>query len=107
MGMYDNIKINKSMLPISEAEKETMEEFEDFQSRDFRCLLDEYEIRDDGTLWWNKEGWGEKLVPREEPLHWYYNGTLNFYTDINNEWIEFNATFKDGIMVGIERINSR
>lgn len=121
MGMYDNLKISTSKLPLSESEKIAIGENPDWQTKDFECILSTAKITDDGKLRFLtfKYDWDENaesalgkltgkkgaLVTKDE--QWVdiaHHGYVNFYTSVNNIWYEFNAKFTDGQLVGIERV---
>ena len=50
MGMYDNLKISTSKLPLSDSEKLSVGENPDWQTKDFECILSTAEITDEGKL---------------------------------------------------------
>lgn len=122
MGMYDNLKISTSKLPVTDNEKLSIGENADWQTKDFECILSTAEITDDGKLRFLifKYDWDENaesalgqltgkkgaLVTKDE--QWIdlkdYHGYVNFYTSVNNIWYEFNAKFTDGQLVKIERV---
>ena len=122
MGMFDNLKISTSKLPLSESEKLAIGENPDWQTKDFECILSTAEITDEGKLRFLtfKYDWDENaesalskltgkkgaLVTKDE--EWIdlkdYHGYVNFYTSVNNIWYEFNAKFTDGQLVNIERV---
>jgi len=126
MGMYDTIKINKDLLPISDYEKTLVTEDIDWQTKDFNSCLTEIYINDDGTLdevefeyeevpieerpYPNADGFmkmaGSMRRTNERKVRLYHHGMINFYSHIDDEWFEFRAKFTDGIMVDINRINS-
>ena len=122
MGMFDNLKISTSKLPLTDSEKLSIGENPDWQTKDFECIMSTAEITDDGKLKflnfsyeWDetiKSGMFELtgkmggLVTKDE--QWIelndYHGYVNFYTSVNNIWYEFNAKFTDGQLVNIERV---
>ena len=48
--MYDNLKICRQMLPISEDVRKRIKSDYQWQTKDFECILSMAEIKDDGTL---------------------------------------------------------
>lgn len=90
--MFDDIKC-KYKLPHKEVQNET------FQTKDFECLLETYEITGDGHL---KRG--NKKIP--------YHGVVTFYTALNNDykdeskWYEYEAKFTDGKLVTVKRVKN-
>lgn len=97
MGMYDNLMINVDKLPLSDVDKKRLAD-EQFQTKSFDCTLTEIYITDEGELKINRMD--EQLVTIP------YHGWINFYTDCEGEWFEFNAKFTDGKLVEIERIEN-
>lgn len=122
MGMFDNLKISTSKLPLTDSEKLAIGENHDWQTKDFESILSTAEITDEGKLRFLtfKYDWDENaesalgkltgkkgaLVTKDE--QWIelkdYHGYVNFYTVVNNIWYEFNAKFTDGQLVNIERV---
>ena len=122
MGMFDNLIISTDKLPVSDEEKKRIGENPGWQTKDFDCQLTEIYITDDGELKENK--WNYEMVPKEErphpddegilgmmgsikrvnerleviPMHGY----VNFYSNIGEDWYEFNAKFTDGKLESIE-----
>ena len=86
----------------------------EYQTKDTpRQLMDNYEIRDDGTLWyenydgdWMEDddkffgGYYEKKNVRWEPLM-DFDGLIRFYRAGANRdtWIEYKALFMDGKII--------
>jgi len=123
MGMFDNLKISTSKLPLSDSEKKSIGENPDWQTKDFECILSTAEITDEGKLRFLtfKYDWDENaesamfqltgkkgaLVTKDE--EWIdipHHGYVNFYSTVNTIWYEFNAKFTDGQLVSIERVGS-
>lgn len=50
MGMYDNLKIDKSLLPISELLKSKIKSDDQWQTKDLHCIMSIAEITNDGKL---------------------------------------------------------
>jgi hypothetical protein len=50
MGMFDNLKISTSKLPLTDSEKLSIGENPDWQTKDFECIMSTAEITDDGKL---------------------------------------------------------
>ena len=120
MGMYDNLQISTSKLPLSDTEKLAIGENPDWQTKDFDCMMSMAKITDDGRLRyltleydWDENAecklTGKKgaLVTKDEKwVDIEHHGYVNFYTSVNNIWYEFNAKFTDGQLVSIERVGS-
>jgi len=92
MGLYDNITC-KYPLPIPGANEL------EFQTKDTpRQDLDQYEIREDGTLWLFLCGqW------RQEDI----TGEIRFYTSLGERrqgWLEFSAYFESGRVVRLNTV---
>ncbi len=118
--MFDTLLV-KYPLPLKGANKL------EYQTKDFEpCLMDHYEIRENGTLWKQEydtedqsdptaKGWHRMVgMLTQVNLRWkrqYTTATVHFYTyigDINNEkkkvrWIEWVAVFVRGKVIGIKR----
>lgn len=128
MGLFDTVKIDVDLLPVTSAEKTKLVK-EEFQSKDYvpvwgtqirfngkRLEILEYDLavvpederphckdkppeqRTDfdkmiGSFKHENEKWVD--LEQDEPF--------NFYTGCDGEWFEFNAIFKDGDLVRIER----
>lgn len=124
MGMFDNLKISTSKLPLSDSEKKSIGENPNWQTKDFECIMSTAEITDDGKLRFLnfRYEWDENvknvmfkltgkmggLTTKDE--QWIdlndYHGYVNFYSTVNSIWYEFNAKFTDGKLVSIERVLS-
>lgn len=124
MGMFDTLKINTEMLPITDDEKLSLGENPGWQTKDFDNILSIAEITEDGKLRYKKftYEWDENAESGmteltglngaliEDNVHWVdlpdYHGFVNFYThDKNDKWWEFDAKFTDGNLVEIIRKN--
>lgn len=108
MGMFDDIKCEYP-LPLTEDQGELAGQNwreNQFQTKDFECLLDEYCIREDGTLWQQIYSWEttRKGRPYRKPAGWQpmstYTGTVRFYDSIKahkaDYWVEWLAVFVSG-----------
>ena len=122
MGMYDNLRINRQMLPISDDVRKRIKSDEQWQTKDFECILSMAEIKDDGTLWFRyaRNVWDENVKTGvyditgkmgglvEVDVKWVqledYFGYIYFYTTIEREWYEFCAKFDDGKLLSIVRV---
>lgn len=114
--MFDYLKINKNMLPISEEEKGLIGNPE-WQTKSFDCLFHEIEITDDGRLRELKfdlvqsdtetESFSGLTSLVKTNQRWEYIGgdmekfVVIFYDDTPNGWYEFNAYFYKGRLVEI------
>lgn len=120
--MFDTIIINTNKLPVSDMEKKIIGEFPNWQTKNLDCTLTEVYITDDDELKINR--WEYETVPKEERPHpnedgllgllgsmrrvnqrlekIEYHGYIEFYSNINKDWYEFNAKFTDGKLVSIK-----
>src|SRR5437667_12711005 len=87
MGMFDDIKCEYPLpLPETQGELAGRNWRENgFQTKDFDCLMDQYCVREDGTLWQQVYAWGETRKGRRcrnaagwQPMSGY-TGTARFY----------------------------
>jgi len=84
MGMFDYVKVDV-LLPDGYTGN-------DFQTKDFDCYLERYEIRPDGTLWKRD---GQYADPEQVRFH----GVFNFYDyGSDNNWHSYDAKFTNGIL---------
>lgn len=129
MGMFDNIECQYP-LPIPDDPIELRGfpfNSRVYQTKSFDTVMDTYIIKADGTLWHEEYDIEDKSDPnatgfarcygimtrtnkREKQLS-DYTGVVNFYeyisdfagTTLNNDyWIEYNATFVNGLIQKIE-----
>lgn len=131
MGMFDYLFIDTNMLPVSEEEKRIIGNKPGWQTKDFDCSLTEIYITGDGFLKINR--WKYIEVPKEERPYpnddgikglmgsirrseekletVEHHGYVNFYSNVGDDWYEFNAKFTDGKLVEIKggkyEINNR
>jgi hypothetical protein len=97
-----------------------------YQTKDTnQQALDDYEIREDGTLWRecytmelhdDPDGWLKIRIERKN--HYWkfeeeFDGLIRFYREDKenggwkaDNWIEYKALFMDGKMIKIEKIDS-
>lgn len=108
MGMYDNLKISTSKLPLSDAEKSAIGENADWQTKDFDCILSTAEITDEGKLRLLTPKQGSKSFNTADGTWVDINDmeSVNFYTSVNDVWYEFEAEFVEGKLVDIKRVQS-
>lgn len=125
MGMFDNI-VCKYPLPLT-VEMDELKKFNlnerTYQTKDLECVLDYYEIHQDGTLWHEEYDVEDRSDPNAEGIQRIigmhtrtntrmvqmkeYTGTINFYEFIDygegdkDYWVEFAATFFNGILMKI------
>ena len=115
MGMFDYIKC-KYPLPISGLNDIN------FQTKSLDNCLEQYEIREDGTLWreiCRYEDHSDKSLQTLKRfagactrIHegWELHTdacTICFYESVNNIWVEFKAQFVDGKLHKIEEITQK
>lgn len=99
MGMFDSVRV----VHIDN------QEFEDngtmFQTKDLDCDLDTYYVFNN-RLWMLSESQDTLNEMEQVP----YDGTLNIYervvTDAYEQWIEYNLSFENGHLVGVENVSS-
>jgi len=126
MGMFDDIKCEYT-LPDNTAK------VKDFQTKSFGDgfvggFMDNYTITANGELVLHKVAY-EVVEEKDRPYYgtpeWKnpfmqicgsiravprgdkvinYNGTINIYTDLNNEWFEYEIKFTDGKVTDVKRI---
>jgi hypothetical protein len=124
MGMYDTIKINKNILPLSDEEKNKIPDNVEWQTKSFDNELTEIYITDDGKLKINRFEY--EVVPKEERPNpnaegllglagslrrinerietLDYHGICEFYTYFEEQYYTFKAKFTDGKLQNIERV---
>jgi hypothetical protein len=108
MGMFDDIRCEYP-LPLPENQGELAGRNwreEQFQTKDFDCVMTEYCVREDGTLWDRTYAWEttRKGWPRRKPEGWErvssFTGTVRFYNSIyarNADYsVEWVAVFVSG-----------
>ena len=122
--MFDNLFIDNAQLPITKDELFSMPKKQDWQTKSLECILTEVYITKDGRLKIDK--WVYEDVPKQERPYPKDKGLMgwvgsirrtgeriefvtdveivNFYDDINGTWMEFDAHFKEGKLINIERI---
>lgn len=119
MGMFDDIECR---VPLPDNFKGEL------QTKDFECRMVCHLIDENGHLWLERIDGSESVPKAERPYpdapegslesligsvrthrsrhRFLYTGVVNFYgssrVDDAYEWHEYNATFKDGTLVGIE-----
>ena len=124
MGMFDYVKIDFDMLPLTDEEKAKYYENKlslEFQTKDFDCEMTEIHITKDGELKINR--WEYEEVPKEERPYPNDEGlkglfgslrrknerleTVNYhgYVYFYSMDLEFSAKFTDGKLVEIKRID--
>ncbi len=85
MGLFDDIIVGAD-LPDGKS-------LQTFQTKQFACCMDKYEITKTGRLLRQTEDGKEDIN---------YHGWVNFYThDTDNKWCEYNAKFTDGNLIEI------
>lgn len=112
MGMFDDLTC-RYPLPVAGANDLA------YQTKDLECAMDQYEIREDGTLWhedydsrweesddaplgvwWHRDNKRWEIVP--------LTGEVRFYTSLRNErpygWLEWSAYFKSGALQQVNLI---
>lgn len=93
MGMFDYIKIAPKLLPTTE--NLFIPEDEWWQTKCLDKSLCYYQITKDGIF---------ELTNKENPIDTKFHGFVQFYTSIDDVWLEFKAKFTDGKLVVIEKL---
>lgn len=111
MGMFDYLTCN-APLPVPGFEGHR------WQTKSLECDLDNYEIREDGTLWHEEYDIEDRSDPNAEGFHRFrgmltrgnkqweqcfgFTGEILFYDVVDREhntgWIEFSAYFVAGTL---------
>ena len=127
MGMYDSLDCKYPLpLPNDCMEMKGIDFCKDlrFQTKDFECGLELYEIREDGTIWRfefetiideekttsSEQGKIYKRVNERWVQLQYFSDTISFYDYYqsnkfdNDYWVEYNAVFDKGQLKTIELI---
>lgn len=102
MGMFDYVKVNMDLLPISDDEKKLLGSNPGWQTKSHEDLMCVLEITDDFTLIYHREIWewdsslkGLKFIRTD--IENVPDAEIHFYaTDKNNHWYEFDAVFEHG-----------
>ena len=119
--MYDDLKISTSKLPLTDEEKSIIGDNVGWQTKDFECILSTAEITDEGKLRFFDFNykWDDNVKSGLFSLNGKMGGLItenkqwveikdvefvNFYSGSKLGWLEFNAHFKDGQLVNIERV---
>ena len=93
MGMFDYIKIASKLLPTNE--NLFIPEDEWWQTKSLDRSLKDFQITENGII---------DISDKENPIDIEFHGFVQFYTSIDNFWLEFKAKFTDGKLVVIEKI---
>ena len=107
MGMFDNVLVEyplpgpKIELPVNDP---LGDDGRFFQTKDFDRALDTYIITKEGKLLIKQTVFLE-TVTAEEVTEKIFTGSFKFYScTTSHEWVEFKATFKNGILKKIKRM---
>lgn len=99
MGMYDNLRCDFP-LPNEEAQHQR------FQTKDFRCDLEQLVITSAGRL---VRVLSRMPDEKETSEDLNYDGDVFFYTYLDDDtakpWYEYEATFKNGQVQTIRRVD--
>ncbi len=108
MGMFDRIQHADPRIGCTKGHM-----LGELQTKDLDCDLADYNIRDDGMLWWERGGWKNPRSPRMPPLPAGVSGTLRADTGcetceragvgILDAWCEFDLAFEKGRLVSVTR----
>ncbi len=94
MSVFDTIR-SRYPLPVNVPEGTV------FQTKSFpNPYQDQYEIREDGTLWvWDCWPIGEHKKDWQACI---FTGSLFMYTDLNGGWLEIRVEFENGCVIGMK-----
>lgn len=101
MGMFDYLNCK---LPLPDGAPKNP-----YQTKNLQCVMDTYEIKEDGTLWgedYDREGWSRSNVRPRQCSD--FTGEVRFYRMGDkepNQWWEFSAYFVDGKLIRMETIS--
>ena len=100
MGLFDRIRCNYPM-PLDGANALT------YQTKDTPAqLLDNYEIRGDGTLWHQSVDYDDGANSPFEPVR--FTGDIRFYGRlVPSGWVEWLAIFAEGRLTSLSLIENR
>lgn len=90
MGMFDYFHIDNKWIP---KEKQLPQDKQDYQTKDFECCLETYEVLEDGSLVRNVCDEGE-IVGSENIVPYIHTGEIRFY----NHKDEFVAWCVNGVV---------
>jgi len=111
MGMYDYVKIDKELLPLTDEQKDKIPDNPGWQTKSIqpgRCSMDTFYLSKDKIKVSRFNFSEQDKVPITD---FEFTGDIMFYTDIGvygspeYEWMEFLATYKRSKLIEIERIN--
>ena len=122
MGLYDYLKISANKLPLSNKERQIINDSIIWQTKDFGCILTTVEITNEGKVRYldieydwddNVKGGLYQLTGQlggmvAKGSKWKdieYHGFIMFGNTINDSRYRFKAKFTDGILVNIERVD--
>lgn len=108
MGMYDNIIIDKELLPITSAERALIGPEPGWQTKDIRDDpdMDTYFLSENGIL---KKAFCFPEQPKTEKVPFRFTGDIRFYTHIGSIhdpeciFMEFLAVYDNSRLISIER----
>jgi hypothetical protein len=112
MGMFDTVYINSSLLPVTAQEQERLRKI-DFQTKSLDSRLADVYITDEGYLEMVDSPFmadGDSDNEEGKPLYKRYRladatGQLDFYTSLDDQWYQFQATFDEGKLIRIKKIS--
>jgi hypothetical protein len=96
MGMFDYFHIDNKWIP---KEKQLPQDKQDYQTKDFECYLETYEVLEDGSLVRNICDEGE-IRGSENIVPYIYTGGFRFY-NTNDEFAAWcvNGVVKDVVVI--------
>lgn len=108
MSFYDNVKIDPTRLPLSEANIQRLKgDGVNFQTKSLEGMYGGYEITTDGHL---EKSASSGATGSDGRTVWHSvrmvdaHGTVVFYGYANNEWFYFKARFREGRIVELFRL---
>ena len=122
MGLYDYLKISANKLPLSNKERQIINDDTIQQTKDFDCILTTVEITNEGKVRYldieydwddNVKGGlyqltgqlGGMVAKEKKWIDILYHGFIMFGNTVNGIGYRFKAKFTDGILVNIERVD--
>jgi len=112
MGMYDDLRV---LYPLPDGIPNDLE----WQTKSLECALDNYEIREDGTLWHELYDTEDHSDPNAEGLlkfagmwarvneRWvqdFPTKEIIFWAKWNGKWINFSAYYFQGVLKELHRL---
>jgi hypothetical protein len=102
MGMFDDLRV---LYPLPFGGRDT-----EFQTKDTHAqFCDQYELREDGTLW--REAYDGGIGEHRTNIRWeqeVWTGKLCFYTPIGTDgWLEYIALMREGKLITLDLVEHK